>query len=263
LLKEDTKRELVFRESGGRIVCVSGDPEAKEQGEHGHIVIADERQDLSKDVISESFVPMVGSRSGCIWLTGVGGDPECAGEYFSTLAEFRSIYPYDEHLKHFPEYKRTVDIAKRTMLPEEFDSHYKCLPLTHESNALIPFLVPYDVLPDQIDKIHVGIDWGKRMDRSVVTVNNITPSGLFVSEWLLPEGSYPEQVDQIADYLNNYVEYDKAFSEYNGVGDGPTDYLLQKCKAVVPVSTSSTTMIRPTAWSTGSSQERNTPYLPK
>ena len=225
----DNRYELILR-NGGKVVCLSGKEYTNVQGKHGHVVIVDEKQDMLATVVSESFLPMLGNTNGILILAGVGGDPTSAGEIIGKTAEYRTRYPWQKHIKFDPTYKNIVMKAKKIMLPEEFMAHYECKPLDISNKMLVPRLIPYkEPLDREPESITIGIDWGKRVDLSVITVRKLISGASYLSDWFIARGPYDEQIIDIIEFLQLH-EYDAVFPETNGVGDAAVDLLLASIK---------------------------------
>jgi len=221
----------------GRILAISGSERARVQSRHGQIAIIDEKQDVLATIVGENLIGMIAPFGGCMWFCGVGGTPDSAGEVFGALADYRSKVSWEVFAEIRPSYCRSVEIARKVMLPEEFAAHFEAKPLSMASNMLIPQLVPWDGEMDREARgvnSYIGIDWGK-LDLSVATLTHETPDGLFIDDWLVARGSYTSQVPQIAEWLKNVVSWDAVFAEKNGVGDGLCDFLIERVPQVSAV----------------------------
>lgn len=222
----DNKYSISLR-GRGSVTCLSGSETAHVEGSSAHVVIIDEHQDLMAEYIAEAFLPMLSWTEGLLWSCGIGGGPGSVAERRDV--DFSWVLPWERVVEVKPGYRRLVDVARREQLPEQFAAHYGCLPLDISSKLLVPTIQPYDTAWGKA-KTTVGIDWGKRIDSSVATVVDRVGDRAYITGWLVPTGSYDEQVSQLARWLKNDVDYDAIVSEANGVGDGNTDFLLKAMK---------------------------------
>lgn len=209
----------------GKIVSVTGSVNANKQGAKGHIVIIDEKQDVPGATAAEDFIGMK-IRGGCMWLVGVGGSPTSAGEMFKEDA-YISTLPWMEYAKWDTDYEEEKVIpARRLCLPEQFAAHYEAQPLDTSSNILIPHINFYsgDLKGGYV---RVGVDWGKRRDTSAATVVQTIDNVSYITEWLIPTGTYDEQMDKLTHWLKYDIEYDEVIAEDVGVGDSATDFLIR------------------------------------
>lgn len=226
----DNRYELVLR-GRGQVICLSGDKTSQTQGEHGHILIADEKQDLDSAIFSESFIPMLGHHHGITILSGIGGSPESLGEVLGKQADYRHELPWWEYVKYDKRYIEEVEYNRRQLLPEEFKAHFECKPLTMSDSILIPRLIPGGKFEGNSRTV-CGIDWGKKIDKSVASLAHFYDNKIHFDEWLVAHGNYKEQVDQIADWLNSdLIEWDEVVAEENGVG-AVADFLQDKIPQV-------------------------------
>lgn len=212
----------------GKIVSVTGSVNAHKQGEKGHIVMMDEKQDIPGASAAEDFIGMK-IRGGCMWLVGVGGSPTSAGEMFRDNA-FISSLPWTEYSKWETDYiEEKVTPARKLMLPEQFAAHYECKALDMNSHLLVPSMQSYkgDIADGHV---RIGIDWGKRRDRSAATVVTTKDSISYITGWLVPTGTYDEQMDQLTHWLKDEIDYDQVISEDVGVGDPATDFLKRSIR---------------------------------
>jgi hypothetical protein len=222
----DNRYEIQIRNRGS-ITCLSGSKTANQQGKHCHVLFCDEKQDLYPEVISESFIPMLGNYHGIMIMCGVGGDPASVGEVLGNTARYTHTYPYQEHIKYDPGYIKIVEQARKVMLPEEFQAHYEALPLSLASSLLIPRMVEWDGNINRNKRgvrSIVGLDFGK-IDLTVGTLTHFYEGNAYIDKWFITRGSYNKQVSEIANWLNNEVEFDQIYAESNGVGDSVIDFL--------------------------------------
>ena len=210
----------------GSIQCLSGSETANVEGPSADLVIVEEHQDLTMEHVSAAFLPMLSWTDGLLWSCGIGGASGSVAERDDV--EFVWSLPYQEVIKVKPGYERLVEAARKEMLPEEFAAHYECQTLDMSAKRLISNMQSYAVKDYEDSLTVVGIDWGKRLDQSVVTVVDKVEKNFFITGWLVPTGSYDEQVLQIVEYLKDDVAYDEIISETNGVGDGCTDMLIKE-----------------------------------
>lgn len=225
---EYNNRYSIALKRGGSVICLSGREEADVEGPSAHIVIVDEHQDIKASHVSETFVPMLSWHSGLYWSCGIGGAPGSVAQ--RAKVEFEWTLPYQDVITVKPDYQRTVDLAREEMLPEEFDAHYGCLPLDISGKLLIPHIQSYTPPTVDVSMTVIGIDWGKRIDRTVATVVQTAGAARYISEWRVSTGSYDEQMDDLVHWLKNDVNYDYIIPEANGVGDSNSDFLIRAMK---------------------------------
>lgn len=222
----DNRYELILKR-GGEVVCKSGNITSHPESVHGQVVIGDEKQDIEISVVTAGFFPMLADKDGSLILSGIGGNPESAGEQFKKDSDYISEYPWQEHIKYFPHYLSTVEKEKKVMLPEEFAANYECKPFDLSSRLLIPKLIPAGLFEGEATSM-AGIDFGKRIDLSVVTLAQVSDAGIHVDSWGVFQGSYVQQIKMMKHYLTKEVEWDYIFAEGNGVGDAAGDMLIEE-----------------------------------
>ena len=233
----------------GSVICLSGSEKANVEGASAHLVIIDEHQDVDASHAAEVFIPMLSWTDGLYWSSGIGGHPSSVSQ--RDEVDFDWKLPYDKVVEVKPNYKRLVEVARREMLPEQFAAHYECAQLDISSHLLIPHISEYDTNIDLSKAItRCGIDWGKRVDQSVVTVTHHLDKQIYISDWLVVTGSYDKQLDEIVKFLSEEVEYDEIIPESNGVGDAPCDFLVSRLPGVKPLQIDQT-------WKTRRAQEIN------
>jgi len=232
----DNRYSIAFR-GGGSITCLSGSETAKVESKGCKLLLVDEHQDMPAEYTATSFVPMLSWYSGLYWSSGIGGNPGSVA--LREEVEFQWELPWEEVVDLKPGYQRIVDMARREMLPEEFEAHYCCKALDVSAHLLIPNISPTtEPIPDA--HTVVGIDWGKRIDQSVATLvdqeRELDEHGRIkravIKDWLLMKGTYDEQIDQLVKWLKGDVYYDEVISEDNGVGDSNTDHLVKAMRDV-------------------------------
>jgi len=223
----DNRYELIFN-NGGEVICKSGNIESHPESVHGHIVIADEKQDIELSVITDSFYPMLADKGGSLVLSGIGGDPESAGEKLRAESDFEHNYTWQEHIALIPHYQAIVEKAKKVMLPEEFAAHYECKALDISAKRLVNAIMPYVDIDFTDAYTTIGIDWGESVDQTIATVLQSFPEIAYISEWLVATGSYDNQLDELAAWLTDDVVYNLVIPERNGVGKEPTKSLSDR-----------------------------------
>ncbi len=230
----DNRYSISYR-GAGEVICLSGSETAKVESRHCKVLVIDEHQDMKAEYVSTSFLPMLAWYSGLLWTVGIGGSPGSIALREDIKFQFR--LPWEKVVDLKPGYQRIVDLARREMMPEEFDAHFCCKALDVSAHLLIPNIQP---TTQPIADAHtvVGIDWGKRIDQTIATVVDQSkelddygrPRKAVIKDWLLMKGDYAEQVIQLKKWLAEDVEYDEVISETNGVGDGNTDALVKATK---------------------------------
>ena len=211
----------------GSIVCLSGSETANVEGASAHLLVVDEHQDLLRSHVGEVFVPMLTWHDGLYWSCGIGSLPGSVASRDELDLDWN--LPWQDVIKVKPDYENKVNLARRENTPEVFRCHYECKPLDTSGALLIPIIYSYN---NDINDGHirVGIDWGKRTDQSVATAISIKEDMIYIIDWLVPTGSYDEQIDQLVNWLQNDIEYDEVISEDVGVGDSATDILIRRMK---------------------------------
>ena len=227
----DNRYSIAYR-GAGSITCLSGSETAKVESKGCKLLIVDEHQDMPAEYTATSFVPMLSWYGGLYWSSGIGGNPGSVA--LREEVEFHWSLPWESVVDLKPGYQRIVDMARREMLPEEFEAHYCCKALDVSAHLLIPNISP---MTEPIQDAHtvVGIDWGKRIDQTIATVVDQSkdldgegrPRQAYIKDWLLMKGDYAEQIVQLVKWLKEEVEYNEVIAETNGVGDSSTDMLIK------------------------------------
>lgn len=231
IIKAKTSSDSTYKiyiKGKGSITCLSGSDTANVEGASAHLVVIDEHQDLPAERASTVFIPMLSYHNGLYWSCGKGGSPSSVAERKET--DFTWSLPWQEVVKVKPEYIRLVELAKLDSLPEEFAANYECKSLDISAHLLVPSIEAYDGNINNVTETICGVDWGKRLDRTVATVVDISPQFTYIKDWLVPTGTYDEQMDQLVYWLKGKVHYDRVIAETNGVGDGCTDFLINAMK---------------------------------
>lgn len=222
----DNRYSLSLR-GRGSIQCLSGSETANVEGSSAHVVIIDEHQKLLSSYAAEIFLPMLSWTEGLYWSCGIGGPPHTVAERANV--DFVWSLPYDKVVDVKPGYQRLVDEARREEFPEVFAANYECKSLDISAHLLVPSIRAYDTWDGKARTI-VGIDWGKRIDRSIATVVDVTPEASYITSWLAPTGTYDEQITQLVKWLQTDVSYNAIIPEANGVGDSSCDFFIAAMK---------------------------------
>ena len=220
----------------GMIKCISGDPFAFVEGNHAHLIVLDEKQDLVKDHIATNILPFRAWFNGLIWSLGIGGDPASWGEHSRAKSKesgnFTWRCPWQRVVKDKPDYQSVVDDIRDSMLPAQFRAHMECEELDMSSHILIKSIKPYGKLPEERAHITIGLDFGA-IDKTIATVNHLIGPIHYFTEWMVLNGDYSVQTDQLVHWLKEVVEYDTLIGEDNGVGGPVIDFLNAKGLNVV------------------------------
>lgn len=221
---EYDNRYSISLKGRGSVTCLSGSETANVEGSSAHLVIVDEHQDLRSEHVAEIFIPMLSWYNGLYWSCGIGGDAGSVAERDNV--DFEWSVPWQEVVEVKPDYQRLVNLARKEMLPEQFAAHYECKPLDMSAKRLVTNIQAMNGATYDRATTIVGIDWGKRLDQSIVTVVDHVGDKAFITNWLAPTGTYDSQIKEMTAWLKDEIEYDQIISESNGVGDSSTDVLV-------------------------------------
>lgn len=211
----------------GSIECLSGSDTANVEGPSADILIVEEHQDMTMEHVADVFLPMLSWTEGLLWTCGIAGADGTVAE--RNDVDFEWKLPWQEVVKVKPGYQKIVDMARKESLPPEFKSNYECKKLDMSAHRLITKLEAIEDTEYEYAKTVVGIDWGKRIDQSVCTVvDKVGTDNVYMTGWLVPTGSYDQQITQMVKWLRDDIDYDEIISETNGVGDGCTDVLIKE-----------------------------------
>lgn len=233
--------KIEVKHGTGRIKTFSLGPTAYKSAQslHCEVAIVDEMQEVEAIHAAESLIGMVAPSHGSIWLAGLGGSPVSASYVFGKKKGYHSKVTWKDAVKYDPGYLEFVNLARDTMPPPEFGAHYMAEDLDMSDHTLVPFLQKIKV-PLTNPTVMVTIDWGKRVDETIVLVverteapdkgrylYNVVDYGVFL-------GSYTDQGKQIAQWLLTDVEYDEVRLEDNGVGDAASDIIVKEIRRTDP-----------------------------
>jgi len=222
----------------GSIICISGDPYAEVEGHHAHLIVCDEKQNLIKDHIVTKILPFRAFHNGLVWSLGIGGAPGSWGELSRKKADgpgnFLWNCPWQRVVIDKPDYQNFVDDQREIMLPVEFKAHLECEELDMSSHILVPFITPYENIPDARAHIQIGLDFGS-INKTVATVRYKINDFYFWDQWFVADGDYSIQIPKLEKWLREDVEYDAILGEYNGVGRPIVDILNRNGFEVAPI----------------------------
>jgi len=225
----------------GTIRCISGDPYAFVEGNHAHLIVLDEKQDLDKEHISTNILPFRAFFNGLVWNLGIGGAPDSWGEYTRAKASESGNFvwncPWQRVVIDKPDYIESVNDFRKAMLPPEFRAHMECAELDMSAHLLLPKLEPYEELPGDLENAHIqiGFDFGS-IDKTIGTVRYKIGDVYYFTEWFVADGDYGVQFDKLGKWLREDVQYDILVGEYNGVGRPVIDLLNHSGFDIVPIS---------------------------
>lgn len=191
-------------------------------------IIIDEAQAIPDDnFVTENVYPMGSATNATIVLVGVAGDQE--GLFSTTIEANRlnqtaeDIYHFEYNYKHVEQYnskyakyvrKRLEDVKKGIMSQTSFDRGY-LLKWGFNSELFCPRERLTTILDYERDYVHydkdpysvivAGIDLGKKVDSTVVTMMRLENNKYVVLKWLqLDRVPYGEQKYEIYEFVKNY-----------------------------------------------------------
>jgi hypothetical protein len=225
----------------GTIKCISGDPYAQVEGNHAHLIVLDEKQDLEKKHIATNIEPFRGFFNGLMWSLGIGGAPDSWGEYSRLVSADPGCFvwkcPWQRVIIDKPDYIKMVEKFRRGMMPPEFRAHMECAELDMSKHLLLQKLEPFTEFPGDIRDAHIqiGFDFGS-IDQTVGTVRYKFNEDYFFDQWFVASGDYGDQFDALGEWLRNDVIYDILVGEYNGVGRPVIDLLNKNGFEIIPIT---------------------------
>lgn len=236
---------LVFRQSA--------DPRARVESKTYHLLIGEEAQDLEYRVIEKSLVPMLAATNGTFLLIGTSKDRKC---YFYDSIMRNKVddirhpsdkkhfeYDYQIVQKYNPRYAAHVQkqINKYGAQSPYFLMSYCNKWLLEEGMAVTEhifkeytMLSTYGVVRGTDNAVVVGIDQARKVNRTIVTVGEITTTQIDYEDdeepekkysvrivgWLeLNRVSWPMQRKLINEYLDNFTDIRMIAMDTTGAGD--------------------------------------------
>lgn len=240
----------ILGRSGSFVRRVSAHPTSSIEGQTFHIILVDECQKADEKVISKSIRPMGSSTRATMVFTGT---PNMNKNVFYKAIQFnkrdtahggkRNHFQVDwkEAAEYNKDYKLFVTEERRRLTEDsmEFKLSYRCMWLldqgmftTSEKLAKLGDRSMQSVVHSyHTSPVAVGIDCGRKQDRTIVTVvfvewDNPDPFGLYhhrVLNWLDLEGvDWEEQYFRIREFLANYNVW-KIGIDSGGLGDVVSD----------------------------------------
>ena len=240
-----------------RVRRITAHPRATIEGESFHIIILDEAQGATREVVDKSIQPMGAAYNATMVFTGTPARDK--GVFYRTIQENKrkalrrgrqNHFEVDWRVagKHNPLYKKSVQNAMLSMGEDsdEFRLSYRIQWLLDrgmfttfekldkcEDISMQSVVHAYNRTP-----VCVGIDCARKQDRTVVTVvfvdwDNPDHFGYYnhrILNWLDLEGmDWEEQYFRIVDFLANYNVY-KIGIDVGGLGD----VVAQRLKILLP-----------------------------
>lgn len=248
-----------LQNSESKVVKYTCHPKAKIEGDTFHIILIDEAQDADWKTVTKSVSPMgTSTRATHIWT---GTCTYNKGIYYNQIQKNkRAVLSRGRHrqnhfeanwrvvAKYVPEYRDAVYDEMRSMGQDsdEFQLSYECKWLLDKGQFTTTekFEELGDVSVQSLEHswfhspVVVGIDCGKKQDRTVVTVlwvdwDHPDPFGFYehrVINWLDLEGlDWEAQYFRIYEFLQAYKVYAVGV-DAGGVGD----VVLSRLKSMMP-----------------------------
>jgi hypothetical protein len=225
--------------NGSSIVAMSGNPKSVTEGESAHLLIFDEAHQIVPYSWHKAYSPMVSSTNGTIVSFGISWTKKLSFYNQIQLNKklgLHSRITYTEAQKYSEYYKKWIlnELSRIGKDSTEFQLNFLLVWLLKTTNPITPEMwddidMLADYLPGETtsDNIYVGIDWGKTLNNTAVTVLEKTLNGLRIVDLLEMIGdNYPVQHTEIQLFLNKYPRLKKIWSESTGVGDTNTDFLI-------------------------------------
>jgi hypothetical protein len=246
-----------LRNCHSRVRRITAHPRATIEGESFHIIILDEAQGATREVVDKSIQPMGAAYNATMVFTGTPARDK--GVFYRTIQENKRRALRRGRTNHFevdwrvagkynPFYKKSVQNAMLSMGEDsdEFKLSYRLQWLLDrgmfttfekldrcEDNSMQSVVHAYNRTP-----VCVGIDCARKQDRTIVTVvfvdwDNPDHFGYYnhrILNWLDLEGmDWEEQYFRIVDFLANYSIY-KIGIDVGGLGD----VVAQRLKILLP-----------------------------
>jgi hypothetical protein len=224
--------------NGSSIIALSGNPISVTEGESAHLLIFDEAHKIVAYSWHKAYSPMVSSTNGTIISYGISWTAKLS--FYNQIQTnkkegLHSRLPYAEAQKYSENYTKWVkkELTRISKDSSEFQLNFLLIwnlktgnPITPELWDNIDMIGNYNPGETTSDNIYVGIDWGKTLTNTFVTVIEKTLLCLkFIDLLELQGDDYPQQHIKIQIFLNKYPRLKKIWSESTGVGDTNTDFL--------------------------------------
>ncbi len=224
--------------NGSSIIALSGNPISVTEGESAHLLIFDEAHKIVAYSWHKAYSPMVSSTNGTIVSYGISWTAKLS--FYNQIQINKkegshSRITYEEAQKYSDNYAKWVlkELTRISKDSSEFQLNFLLIwnlktgnPITPEIWDHLDMIGDYNPGEPSSDNIYVGIDWGKTITNTFVTVIEKTLECLKLIDLLELKGDdYPIQHIEIQKFLNPYPRLKKIWSESTGVGDTNTDFL--------------------------------------
>ena len=227
-----------FELSNGSVASAfSGSPTASVEEDSVDLLILDESQRLSSYSVYKILRPLVAATAGIIFEIGTPGLHRCPflrDIQFNQRKhpELDQQIPYEEVMKYSESYRRFID-SELERIPggknnDFFRMNFGLEWLIAEGHLLTPemFELMRGNYPRGLrngGRLFAGIDWGKTISRTVVTILEDRNPFASIVDWLELQGdSYEDQYGYIVPFLQKYG-FPITYSEYKGTGEPATD----------------------------------------
>ena len=255
-------RKLAFP-NGSEVMRLSGHKSANLPGFTFHLIIYDEAQDID-DEVEEQVDPMGSATGATVIKLGTPGNQK--NHFYKTIETNKNEMRRGKHRDHFeydwnsfakedPRYRKFV-MSRRKKFGEDsllFRRAYKIEWVFDDSMFFTEDqvkalggdfgLITYD----QYNHYVIGIDVGKKVNNTVVTVCQfdpnqpiVLPDGVYyhkkIVNWLEMAGvDYEDQATRIAEFLNNYKNIHRIVFDCTGVGEAAYEIFRPKIPMRIPI----------------------------
>ncbi len=227
--------------------CFSASQGSHPESKTANILCIEEAQDVDDFKIAKAFMPMLANTAGPAVYIGTAGYKRC--EFHNLIRRDSSlVYDYDKIIKERREaYSRLKDplllnyelhcTARINQIgydSDEYKTQYRLIWILERGELITEeqlnsLVGDYEigVNPDKGSRLVAGIDWGKVVSSTVVTIMN---EHYKIIDWLESQGdNYESQIDQIMLFLMKY-DLKLVYCDATGTQDQIVSWLSSKCR---------------------------------